>query len=70
MNNNHPARLPTPDLTSAHWQKSSYSGGANDCVEITEVGAHIAFRDSKNPGRGVVVVRREAAMAFTAEQSR
>ena len=40
--------VPT-DLTQASgWQKSSYSQGANDCVEITtEVPGWIAMRDSK-----------------------
>jgi Domain of unknown function (DUF397) len=37
------------DLTQASgWQKSSYSQGANDCVEITtEVLGWIGVRDSK-----------------------
>ncbi|GGR06433.1 DUF397 domain-containing protein [Streptomyces aurantiogriseus] len=39
------------DLTLARWRKSSYSGGANDCVEIAELGEHAAVRDSKDPGR-------------------
>lgn len=38
-----------PDLSRARWIKSSYSGGANDCVEIAEAGPHIALRDSKDP---------------------
>jgi hypothetical protein len=45
------------DLTSANWQKSSYSGGGGgDCVEVaTVVGVGqatkdvIAVRDSKDP---------------------
>ncbi|MEU5482829.1 DUF397 domain-containing protein [Streptomyces mirabilis] len=39
------------DLTHARWRKSSYSGGANDCVEIAELGALVAVRDSKDVGR-------------------
>ncbi|WP_432033700.1 DUF397 domain-containing protein [Streptomyces antibioticus] len=39
------------DLTHARWRKSSYSGGANDCVEVAEVGGRVAVRDSKDLGR-------------------
>ncbi|MGW7237040.1 DUF397 domain-containing protein [Streptomyces sp. NPDC054804] len=39
------------DLTHARWLKSSYSGGANDCVEVAELGEHVAVRDSKDIGR-------------------
>jgi uncharacterized protein DUF397 len=39
-------------LASLHratdWRKSSYSQGANDCVEVSDrVPGHIAIRDSK-----------------------
>ncbi|MFG2465025.1 DUF397 domain-containing protein [Streptomyces canus] len=40
------------DLTHARWRKSSYSGGANDCVEVAELGEHAAVRDSKDISRG------------------
>ncbi|MFH9554679.1 DUF397 domain-containing protein [Streptomyces sp. NPDC017435] len=34
-----------------YWRKNSYSGGANDCVEIAALGgaaeAELAIRDSK-----------------------
>lgn len=39
------------DLAGAEWRKSSYSGGANDCVEVAELGEHAAVRDSKDAGR-------------------
>ncbi|MFE7972524.1 DUF397 domain-containing protein [Streptomyces shenzhenensis] len=52
------------DLTHARWRKSSYSGGANDCVEITELGALVAVRDSKNIGRQPLVFPREAMRAL------
>ncbi|MEV5643475.1 DUF397 domain-containing protein [Streptomyces flaveolus] len=42
------APAPAEDLHKAHWRKSSCSGGANDCVEITDLGAHAAVHDSKN----------------------
>ncbi|MFI6662970.1 DUF397 domain-containing protein [Streptomyces sp. NPDC050523] len=38
------------DLTQAQWRKSSYSGGANDCVEVADLGEHVAVRDSKSIG--------------------
>ncbi|MGY0057977.1 DUF397 domain-containing protein [Streptomyces sp. LZ34] len=31
----------------AHWRKSSYSGGNDDCVELAITQGHIAVRDSK-----------------------
>ncbi|WUA29851.1 DUF397 domain-containing protein [Streptomyces canus] len=40
------------DLAGARWRKSSYSGGANDCVEVAELGEHAAVRDSKDISRG------------------
>jgi hypothetical protein len=39
------------DLAHARWRKSSHSGGANDCVEVAELGKHAAVRDSKDIGR-------------------
>jgi len=35
-------------LSHARWRKSSYSGGANDCVEIAELPDRVAVRDSKD----------------------
>ncbi|MEU6502781.1 DUF397 domain-containing protein [Streptomyces californicus] len=40
------------DLRQARWRKSSYSGGANDCVEVAELGERAAVRDSKDISRG------------------
>ncbi|WP_347585018.1 DUF397 domain-containing protein [Streptomyces sp. B6B3] len=56
---------PTPadlhlTLPQARWRRSSHSGGANDCVELTELGAHVALRDSKRPELTPLVVRRAA----------
>ncbi|KAF3470138.1 DUF397 domain-containing protein [Streptomyces sp. Tu 3180] len=56
-----PPRHPrTEELHQARWRKSSYSGGANDCVEIVHLGAHAAVRDSKDPGRSPVIISRSA----------
>nr|WP_079082812.1 DUF397 domain-containing protein [Streptomyces antibioticus] len=46
--------MSTPRITEpshdsdARWRKSSYSGGANDCIEIAVLPDHIALRDSKD----------------------
>ncbi|MEC3973911.1 DUF397 domain-containing protein [Amycolatopsis sp. H20-H5] len=40
------------ELVHAHWRKSSYSGGGNDCVEIAFTGGQTAVRDSKDPAGG------------------
>ncbi|MGW2569415.1 DUF397 domain-containing protein [Streptomyces sp. NPDC001537] len=44
--------VPPHDVDHAHarWRKSSYSGGANDCVEVAELGKWVAVRDSKDLG--------------------
>lgn len=52
------------DLTHACWRKSSYSGGANDCVELAEVGCHVAVRDSKNPRLSPLLFTRSEAAAL------
>ncbi|WP_328493468.1 DUF397 domain-containing protein [Streptomyces sp. NBC_00414] len=52
------------DLAQAQWRKSSYSGGANDCVEVAELGGHAAVRDSKNIGRGPLLFLRSAMHAL------
>ncbi|MEU3795882.1 DUF397 domain-containing protein [Streptomyces fructofermentans] len=49
------------DLAQAQWRKSSYSGGANDCVEVAELGGHAAVRNSKHISRGPLLFS-EAAM--------
>jgi hypothetical protein len=60
--------IPLPshhDLSDALWRKSSYSGGANDCVEIAEIGTWVAIRDSKNSGQKALLFRRSTVSAFT-----
>ncbi|MFC5850303.1 DUF397 domain-containing protein [Streptomyces chlorus] len=48
------------------WRKSSYSGGGegNDCVEIADLGGHIAIRDSKRLSRDSLSVPTPAFAAF------
>lgn len=52
------------DLAHVRWQKSSYSGGANDCVEVAELGEHAAVRDSKDIGRRPLLFSKAAMRAL------
>lgn len=52
------------DLAHARWQKSSYSGGANDCVEVADLGEQAAVRDSKDIGRRPLLFSKEAIHAL------
>lgn len=53
------------NLTRAQWRKSSYSGSSGgECVEVADLRAHIAVRDSKNPRAGVLSVAPEAFTHF------
>jgi hypothetical protein len=52
------------DFARAHWRKSSYSGGANDCVEIAALGDHAAVRDSKDIDRQPLLFSKAAMRAL------
>lgn len=54
------------DLSAAWWRKSSHSGGANDCVEVAELGAYVAVRDSKRGELRPLVLRRGSVRALVA----
>ena len=62
------AALHAIGLSDVCWRKSSYSGGANDCVEVAQVAgtesAGIAIRDSKLPRGGVLLVARSSFVVF------
>ncbi|MGV9908887.1 DUF397 domain-containing protein [Streptomyces tendae] len=60
MSTNSPRRHHAEELQKARWRKSSYSGGANDCVEIAYVGAYVAVRDSKDLDLSPVILSRYA----------
>ena len=49
-----------PDLTGARWRKSSYSNGAQACVELTALTDLTAVRDSKNPAGGTLILESAA----------
>ncbi|GAA5033946.1 DUF397 domain-containing protein [Actinopolymorpha pittospori] len=36
------------DLSRARWRKASASVGMQNCVEVADLGAHLAVRDSKD----------------------
>ncbi len=52
------------DLTHAQWQKSSYSGGNGNCVEVADVPEAVAVRDSKDPAGPKLVFTRADWQAF------
>ncbi|MFC5719184.1 DUF397 domain-containing protein [Streptomyces gamaensis] len=45
------------DLPIAEWRKSTYSGGGGGCIEVPvdKVPRIMPVRDSKDPGRGLLV---------------
>ncbi|MEE1761861.1 MULTISPECIES: DUF397 domain-containing protein [unclassified Streptomyces] len=57
-----------PDLRTATWRKSSYSGGTSgDCVEVSDnLPGLIPVRDSKNVTGGVLVFQAAAWSCFVA----
>lgn len=52
------------DVAQARWQKSSYSGGANDCVEVAALGDHAAVRDSKDISRRPLIFSKPTMRAL------
>ena len=52
------------DLTQAHWRKSSYSSANGACVEVADLPAAIAVRDSKDPAGPKLIFTRDAWAAF------
>ncbi|MFD7718078.1 DUF397 domain-containing protein [Streptomyces sp. NPDC059814] len=59
-----------PELASAIWRKSSYSGGGSsggDCIEVAGLTTRTAVRDSKNPTGPALVLGNRAWAAFVAD---
>ncbi|MGK8521111.1 DUF397 domain-containing protein [Nocardia asteroides] len=55
------------DLSGAHWFKSSYSAGGNDCVEVAHLdGGMVGVRDSKNSGGPALIFTPAEWDVFTA----
>ncbi|HUY52143.1 MAG TPA: DUF397 domain-containing protein [Streptosporangiaceae bacterium] len=52
------------DLTRATWRKSSFSGAAQDCVEIGDLPGAVGVRDSKDPGGPALVFAPDAWRTF------
>ena len=51
--------MPTPDLATAAWVKSSFSGNNGVCVEAAALDdGRIAVRNSNHPSEGVVFFTR------------
>lgn len=46
------------------WQKSSYSNGANSCLEVSFSSNGVLVRDSKDPGGAVLSVHTGAWYAL------
>ncbi|NEA29612.1 DUF397 domain-containing protein [Actinomadura bangladeshensis] len=60
--------MKTTDLSSAHWRKSSHSGGnSGQCVEVAKASGLVGVRDSKSPGGGHLVLDRVAVSALLAQ---
>jgi len=53
-----------PDLTGAHWFKSSRSANNRQCVEVAFTGGQVAVRDSKDPAGPALVFSESAWAAF------
>lgn len=53
------------NLASAQWRKSSFSGAAQNCVEVARnLPGIVAVRDSKNPDGPALVISRAQWAAF------
>jgi hypothetical protein len=53
------------DLPAERWLRSSYSTGANNCVEMAVFGTGVlAVRDSKNPEGPALIFKATAWSAF------
>ncbi|QXJ20764.1 DUF397 domain-containing protein [Actinomadura graeca] len=55
------------NLPHGSWRKSTHSGGdEGDCVEVADLGKHVAVRDSKAPGTGhLTLTRQDFAILLT-----
>jgi hypothetical protein len=56
---------PDTDLARALWRKSTSSGGNGRCVEIADLSAAAAVRDSKDPDGPTLVFAIDQWRSFT-----
>lgn len=54
------------ELATARWFKSTRSNGQNNCVEVAELSAAVAVRDSKHPAGPALVFTPAEWAAFVA----
>jgi hypothetical protein len=55
----------SPDLSTATWRKSTYSGGGgNECLETADSHPVVPVRDSKTPQGPVLTFRPRSWTAF------
>ena len=54
------------ELKAAEWRKSSFSGAAQNCIEVARnLPGIVAVRDSKDPDGPALAVSRSCWVAFT-----
>jgi Domain of unknown function (DUF397) len=56
-----------PDCDQIRWRKSSYSNAGNACVEVGQVEAAYAVRDSKNPNADYLIFGTDAWRTFVGD---
>ena len=57
--------MAAPDLTTARWRTSSFSGNNGTCVQVAALpNGHIAMRNSNHPDDAVVLVARAEINAW------
>jgi hypothetical protein len=54
------------DFSGVAWEKSPFSGGNDNCVEIGVIGNLVAVRDSTRPGQTPLLYTRDEISAFIA----
>jgi hypothetical protein len=59
-----------PDLSRAPWQKSSYSGNGNNCVEVATNGGRVAVRDTTDRDGTTEIFNSQAWRRFTVRVKR